>query len=151
MPIASQGTKFIKNSMHSSAALNNPIDKLDPYATLIVKIFMFFSKKELQRIHARQIFDSRGNPTVECVVTTDKGEFTAAVPSGASTGIHEALELRDGDKANYHGKSVLKAIDNINSVIAPALIKAKISVSDQAAIDDFLLKLDGTDNKCIAI
>ena len=76
----------------------------------------------IQAIKARQIFDSRGNPTVEVDLTTAKGTFRAAVPSGASTGIYEALELRDGEKANYHGKGVLKAIDNINSLITPALI-----------------------------
>jgi enolase len=76
----------------------------------------------IQSIKARQIFDSRGNPTVEVDLTTDKGVFRAAVPSGASTGIYEALELRDNDKANYHGKGVSKAVDNINKTIAPALI-----------------------------
>lgn len=81
----------------------------------------------IQKIFARTIFDSRGNPTVEVDLTTDKGLFRAAVPSGASTGIYEALELRDGDKANYHGKSVNKAISNVNDVIAPALI-AKVSI-----------------------
>ena len=78
----------------------------------------------IQSIKARQIYDSRGNPTVEVDLTTDKGLFRAAVPSGASTGIYEALELRDGDKANYHGKGVLKAVANINDIIAPAVIAA---------------------------
>jgi enolase len=82
----------------------------------------------IQKIHARTIFDSRGNPTVEVDLTTDKGLFRAAVPSGASTGIYEALELRDGDKANYHGKSVFKAVSNVNDVIAPALL-AQVSLS----------------------
>jgi len=81
-------------------------------------------RMSVQAIKARQIFDSRGNPTVEVDLTTDKGVFRAAVPSGASTGIYEALELRDGDKANYHGKGVSKAINNINTVIGPALVKA---------------------------
>ncbi|KAJ2685816.1 phosphopyruvate hydratase, partial [Coemansia spiralis] len=98
------------------------------------------------RIHARQIFDSRGNPTVEVDLTTDKGLFRAAVPSGASTGVHEALELRDGG-SEYLGKGVAKAVDNVNKKIAPALIDAKIAVDDQKAIDDFMLKLDGTPNK----
>jgi len=71
---------------------------------------------------ARQIFDSRGNPTVEVELTTECGIFSACVPSGASTGIHEALELRDNDKTKYHGKSVLKAIANVNTVIAPKLV-----------------------------
>ncbi|KAJ2768795.1 phosphopyruvate hydratase [Coemansia nantahalensis] len=100
----------------------------------------------ITRIHARQIFDSRGNPTVEVDVTTDKGLFRAAVPSGASTGVHEALELRDGG-SEYVGKGVAKAVNNVNSVIAPALIGAKLAVEDQEAIDDFMLKLDGTPNK----
>lgn len=99
------------------------------------------------KIHARQIFDSRGNPTVEVDVTTEKGVFRAAVPSGASTGIYEALELRDKDPKAYLGKGVGKAIDNVNSVIAPALVKSGLSVVGQEAIDEFLLKLDGTENK----
>lgn len=76
----------------------------------------------IKSIKARQIFDSRGNPTVEVDVTTDKGLFRSAVPSGASTGIYEALELRDNDKANYHGKGVSKAVNNINTLIAPILV-----------------------------
>ncbi|KAK9760858.1 phosphopyruvate hydratase [Basidiobolus ranarum] len=101
----------------------------------------------ITKIHARQIFDSRGNPTVEVELTTDKGTFRAAVPSGASTGIHEALELRDEDKANYLGKSVFKAVENVKKVIAPALIKENINITDQEAIDEFMIKLDGTKNK----
>ncbi|KAJ2372417.1 phosphopyruvate hydratase [Coemansia sp. RSA 2607] len=100
----------------------------------------------ITRIHARQIFDSRGNPTIEVDLTTDKGLFRAAVPSGASTGVHEALELRDGGAA-YMGKGVQKAVENVNNEIAPALIEANIPVEDQQAIDDFMLKLDGTPNK----
>ncbi|KAI9088750.1 enolase [Phlyctochytrium arcticum] len=101
----------------------------------------------IQKVHARQIFDSRGNPTVEVEVTTDKGLFRAAVPSGASTGIHEALELRDADGKNYLGKGVTKAVSHVNNEIATALTKANLDVADQKAVDDFLLKLDGTDNK----
>ncbi|KAJ3160249.1 hypothetical protein HDU86_001087 [Geranomyces michiganensis] len=101
----------------------------------------------IQKVHARQIFDSRGNPTVEVEVTTDKGLFRAAVPSGASTGIHEAIELRDNDKARYMGKSVLKAVGNVNTTISAALTKANLDVADQKAVDDFLIKLDNTDNK----
>ncbi|KAI9502552.1 phosphopyruvate hydratase [Coemansia spiralis] len=100
----------------------------------------------ITRIHARQIFDSRGNPTIEVDLTTDKGLFRAAVPSGASTGVYEALELRDGGSP-YMGKAVQKAIDNVNNEIAPALIKANIAVEDQEAIDNFMLELDGTPNK----
>ncbi|KAJ8661713.1 enolase [Lichtheimia ornata] len=101
----------------------------------------------VNKVHARQIFDSRGNPTVEVEVTTDKGVFRAAVPSGASTGIHEALELRDNIKADYVGKGVLKAVENVNKKIGPALIDAKIPVVDQKAVDEFMIKLDGTKNK----
>ncbi|KAJ3277613.1 hypothetical protein HK104_003135, partial [Borealophlyctis nickersoniae] len=101
----------------------------------------------IQKVYARQIFDSRGNPTVEVEVTTEKGVFRAAVPSGASTGIHEALELRDGDKGAYMGKGVLKAVANVNNEIASALVKANLDPSNQKAVDDFLLKLDGTENK----
>nr|XP_045005008.1 alpha-enolase [Jaculus jaculus] len=74
------------------------------------------------KIHAREIFDSRGNPTVEVDLYTSKGLFRAAVPSGASTGIYEALELRDNDKTRYMGKGVSKAVEHINKTIAPALI-----------------------------
>ncbi|EPQ25887.1 uncharacterized protein PFL1_06561 [Pseudozyma flocculosa PF-1] len=101
----------------------------------------------VQKVHARMIIDSRGNPTVEVDVTTAKGLFRAAVPSGASTGIHEAVELRDGDKANWVGKGVQKAIDNVNNVIGPELIKAAIAVTSQKEVDDFLIKLDGSPNK----
>lgn len=101
----------------------------------------------IQRIFARQIYDSRGNPTVEVDLTTDKGVFRAAVPSGASTGVHEALELRDGDKSVHHGKGVLKAIANINDKIGPALVAKNFNVTQQTEIDDFMLQLDGTENK----
>ncbi|KAH7646386.1 alpha-enolase [Dermatophagoides farinae] len=101
----------------------------------------------IQKIYARQIFDSRGNPTLEVDLTTDFGVFRAAVPSGASTGIHEALELRDKDKAHYHGKSVLKAIANVNDVIAPKLISQGLDVTKQKEIDDLLIQLDNTPNK----
>lgn len=98
------------------------------------------------KIHARQIFDSRGNPTVEVDLTTPKGMFRAAVPSGASTGIHEAVELRDKGPG-YHGKSVFKAVDNVNKTLGPALIKKGLKVTDQAGIDKFLIEMDGSDNK----
>ncbi|MDR0793183.1 MAG: phosphopyruvate hydratase [Chitinophagaceae bacterium] len=97
-------------------------------------------------IHARQILDSRGNPTIEVDVITDNGEMgRAAVPSGASTGIHEAVELRDGDKSVYLGKGVLKAVANVNDIIADQLLGW--SVIDQIGIDKKLLELDGTPNK----
>jgi len=98
----------------------------------------------IEKIHSRQIFDSRGNPTVEVEVTTEAGTFRAAVPSGASTGENEACELRDGGKA-YLGKGVSKAVDNVKNVIAPALIGK--DPTDQAAIDKIMLDLDGTENK----
>lgn len=97
-------------------------------------------------IHARQILDSRGNPTIEVDVRLDDGSLgRAAVPSGASTGIHEALELRDGDKSRYLGKSVGKAVDNVNGPIAAAL--AGRDAADQAGLDAAMLALDGTPNK----
>jgi enolase len=97
-------------------------------------------------VHARQILDSRGNPTVEVDVILEDGEVgRAAVPSGASTGAHEALELRDGDKSRYRGLGVGRAVENINELIAPDLIGH--SSADQAAIDALLLELDGTANK----
>ena len=96
-------------------------------------------------VHARQIFDSRGNPTVEVDVTTENGVLgRAAVPSGASTGEHEAVELRDGGK-EYMGKGVLKAVDNVNSIIAGELLGT--SVFEQNAIDQLMIDLDGTPNK----
>jgi len=101
----------------------------------------------IKKIFARSIYDSRGNPTVEVDLTTEKGVYRAAVPSGASTGIHEALELRDGDKAVHHGKGVLKAVDNVNNKIAPELIKKGFNVTQQKEIDNFMLQLDGTKNK----
>jgi enolase len=100
----------------------------------------------IQSIHARQILDSRGNPTVEVDVFTDNGAFgRAAVPSGASTGAHEAVELRDNDKSVYMGKGVLKAVANVNEVIAPALVG--LSIFDQNLVDQIMIDLDGTPNK----
>ncbi|CAG7849738.1 Enolase; AltName: Full=2-phospho-D-glycerate hydro-lyase; AltName: Full=2-phosphoglycerate dehydratase [Serendipita indica DSM 11827] len=101
----------------------------------------------ITKVHARQIFDSRGNPTVEVDLYTAKGRFRAAVPSGASTGVHEAVELRDGDKKSYVGKGVLNAVKNVNETIAPALIDSGLSVTQQKDIDALLIKLDGTPNK----
>jgi enolase len=97
-------------------------------------------------IHARQILDSRGNPTVEVEVVTEEGAMgRAAVPSGASTGAHEAVELRDGDKKVFMGKGVLKAVNNVNKIIADKLMG--VDVFEQNEIDRLMLKLDGTDNK----
>lgn len=100
----------------------------------------------IQNIHAREILDSRGTPTVEAEVVLNNGtSAVAAVPSGASTGSNEALELRDGDKDRYFGKGVLKAVSNVNNIIAPALIGT--NVYNQATIDEIMIELDGTDNK----
>ena len=101
---------------------------------------------QIVKIHARQILDSRGNPTLEVDVTTASGAFgRAAVPSGASTGENEALELRDGDKSKYLGKGVLKAVENVNTVIAEELMG--MEVTNQRLIDTTMLKLDGTKTK----
>ena len=97
-------------------------------------------------VHAREVIDSRGNPTVECEVTTEKGTFSGISPSGASTGAGESLELRDGG-SRFHGKGVLKAVGNVNKVLGPKLISSKTDVADQRAVDDLLLKLDGTETK----
>lgn len=100
----------------------------------------------ISEIFARQILDSRGNPTVEVDVLTDEGALgRAAVPSGASTGAHEAVELRDGDKKKYVGKGVLKAVKNVNDIIAPVLLG--YDVADQTGIDQLMIELDGTPNK----
>ena len=106
----------------------------------------------IRKIHARQILDSRGNPTVEVEVTVGEGVIgingytgRAAVPSGASTGKFEALELRDGDKGNYKGLSVQKAVDNVNTKIAEAILGE--NALDQTYIDSLLIQTDGTDNK----
>ena len=97
-------------------------------------------------VHARQILDSRGNPTIEVDVITENGILgRAAVPSGASTGIHEAVELRDEDKAVYMGKGVLQAVKNVNEILAEELIG--VDVFEQNAIDSLMIKLDGTENK----
>jgi len=101
---------------------------------------------EIASVMARQILDSRGNPTIECDVVLDSGvRGRAAVPSGASTGAHEALELRDGDEKQYLGKSVLRAVRNVNENIAPEL--AGLDAGDQRGLDRTLLELDGTPNK----
>jgi enolase len=100
----------------------------------------------IAEIHARQILDSRGNPTVEVDIVTDEGALgRAAVPSGASTGIHEAVELRDNDKKKYVGKGVLKAVKNVNDIIAKELLG--FEVADQTGLDNAMIQLDGTANK----
>jgi Enolase, N-terminal domain len=95
-------------------------------------------------VRGREIIDSRGNPTVEVDITTSRGTFTASVPSGASTGIYEACELRDGG-SRYMGKGVLKAVGNVNDVLSKVVMG--MDASDQRAIDDAMIKADGTANK----
>ncbi|SEM63635.1 enolase [Mesobacillus persicus] len=99
-------------------------------------------------VYAREVLDSRGNPTVEVEVYTESGAFgRALVPSGASTGEYEAVELRDGDKSRYLGKGVLKAVENVNEIIAPFLVGEEFNVLDQVGVDQALIELDGTENK----
>jgi len=100
---------------------------------------------EILKVRAREVLDSRGNPTVEVDVVTGEGVFRAMTPSGASAGQHEALELRDGDKSRYLGKGTLKAVENVNKTISPKLIG--LDPVAQETIDNIMLKLDGTDNK----
>ena len=100
----------------------------------------------IAEVHAREVLDSRGNPTVECEITTESGAWgRAIVPSGASTGEREALELRDGDKDRFDGKGTLKATANVNEKIAPAVIG--LNVFDQTLIDKTMIDLDGTEFK----
>ncbi|PID70829.1 phosphopyruvate hydratase [bacterium DOLZORAL124_38_8] len=100
---------------------------------------------KIQSVFAREILDSRGNPTIEVELSDGTYTATAKVPSGASTGIHEALELRDGDKSRYMGKGVLKAVENVNKILAPAVIGQ--DAGNQKELDQLLLDLDGTENK----
>jgi enolase len=100
---------------------------------------------EIIKVKAREVLDSRGNPTVEVDVVTENGIFRAMTPSGASAGQHEALELRDGDKSRYFGKGTLKAVENINKKITPKLIG--LDPNAQETIDNIMLKIDGTENK----
>ena len=100
---------------------------------------------KIRKIVAREVLDSRGNPTIEADVFTEKLFASAIVPSGASTGTHEALELRDGDKSRYNGKGVLKAVDNVNKIISKKIIG--LNCENQAHIDKLMIDLDGTENK----
>lgn len=101
---------------------------------------------KIKSIYAREVLDSRGNPTVEVEVTSECGAFASAiVPSGASTGIYEAVELRDGDKDRYLGLGTQKAVNNVNKIIADALVGKEIT--NQREIDEMMIALDGTDNK----
>ncbi|MCK1994392.1 phosphopyruvate hydratase [Peribacillus muralis] len=100
----------------------------------------------IEHVYAREVLDSRGNPTIEVEIQTESGYFgRAIVPSGASTGEHEAVELRDGDKSRYLGKGVQKAVDNVNDIIAEAVIG--LDVTNQAGLDLTMIELDGTENK----
>merc|ERR1711963_591974 len=105
-----------------------------------------FDNMPIKKILARQIYDSRGNPTVEVDLTTEKGIFRAAVPSGASTGIYEAPEMRDKAET-WHGKGVQKAVHNVNNLIAPEIVAKCMDPVEQEKIDQLMLSLDGTDNK----
>jgi len=100
---------------------------------------------QIKKVLAREVLDSRGNPTVEVEVFTEKASGWAVVPSGASTGSHEALELRDGDPGRYMGRGVLKAVRNVSEVIAPRILG--MNVREQNAIDKLMIELDGTENK----
>ncbi|RLF52517.1 MAG: phosphopyruvate hydratase, partial [Thermoplasmata archaeon] len=100
---------------------------------------------EILSVKAREVLDSRGNPTVEVDVKTSEGVFRAMTPSGASAGQHEALELRDNDEKRYLGKGVLKAVKNVNEIIAPKIIG--LDCIHQETIDNIMIKLDGTENK----
>ena len=100
---------------------------------------------KIRKIKAREVLDSRGNPTIEVGLKTEDCCAKAIVPSGASTGIHEALELRDNDKKRYHGKGVLKAVNNVNKIISKKLIG--LDCRKQREIDNILIELDGTENK----
>ena len=101
---------------------------------------------EVESIHARQVLDSRGNPTLECEVLLGEGVMGRAMgPSGASTGEHEAVELRDGDEDHWGGKGVMKAVSNVNEIIAPELIGH--DAREQAMIDAMMIEQDGTANK----
>src|SRR3989344_9702138 len=103
---------------------------------------------KITRVWAREILDSRGTPTVEAACQTENGVIgVASVPSGASVGKHEALEIRDGDDTRYLGKGVLKAVNNINQMIGPSLVTAGLDVTNQFEIDRQLIQLDGTENK----
>ena len=115
-----------------------------PVNYLTFSSILFVVIMEIKSVHARQILDSRGIPTVECDVVTEKGLFRASVPSGSSAGKHEALELRDGGKA-YNGKSVTKAVENVNKIIAKKVVG--LDATKQREIDELMLALDATENK----
>lgn len=110
-----------------------------------VFLFKFLIMAKLTNLHARQVLDSRGNPTVEVEAYSENNMVRAIVPSGASTGVHEAVELRDGDKSKYMGKGVTKAVSNVNDIIKPEV--EGWDIFDQKGLDNKLIELDGTENK----
>lgn len=118
-----------------------------PLETYLCNFIVSQPKMTIKAIKASYVYDSRGNPTVEVNLTTEHGSFRSIAPSGASTGVHEAVELRDKDSSLWGGQGVTKAVKAVNEVIAPKLIDAKIAESNQTAIDDFMIKLDGTEHK----
>src|SRR5246500_1572704 len=128
---------------------NDPVSRIridDDFKTTYSSEARHHPMTNISDIHAREVLDSRGNPTVEAEVTLANGSMgRAIVPSGASTGEHEAVELRDDDKQNYLGKSVLKAVENVNGEIADAL--GNIDAADQRTLDQKMIELDGTENK----
>ncbi len=130
---------------NAKSACTNQVIFLPRQKNYLVNIKRCVIMTKIKSIVAREILDSRGNPTIEADVFTEDGMFRAMVPSGASTGIYEAVELRDGDKARYNGKGVLTAVENVNRKIAPALIG--MDPCEQGDIDNKMIKLDGTENK----
>merc|ERR1719232_1951904 len=113
-------------------------------STTTKKNLQMSSSSVIESVLAREILDSRGNPTVEVELKSTDGLFIASVPSGASTGAYEAYELRDGG-SRYMGKGVLKAVENVNAVLGPAVVG--LDPTEQASIDNLIIKLDGTNNK----
>ncbi|KAK7838190.1 enolase 1 [Quercus suber] len=150
MALASQAsTNLLQNSFLPLKPRNisTPISLSKPHKPFTVQCSVATASSRdhaVKYVKARQIVDSRGNPTVEVDLVTDQ-LYRSAVPSGASTGIYEALELRDGDKSVYGGKGVLNAVNNINQILAPKLLG--IDVRDQADVDAIMLEIDGTPNK----
>ena len=135
-----------KNDSNFASGLLATSQRLHSFGNLVFIFNNIITIMKIEKVHAREILDSRGNPTVEVEVTLENGVMgRAAVPSGASTGENEALELRDGDKGRYLGKGVLKAVENVNNIIAPAL--KGDCVFNQRAVDMKMLELDGTPTK----
>jgi enolase len=132
----------------SNTTIMNSLRTITPPALSLfttIKLDGCYTMSTITSIRGREIIDSRGNPTVEVDVTTSLGTFTASVPSGASTGIYEASELRDGDMKRYMGKGVTKAVQNVNTVLANVVVGK--DPADQRAIDDAMIAADGSPNK----